>query len=211
MKHYAIEKWVDYLRGLVQEPERSAMKAHLEGACPACGRITARLRAVSVHNPEIAVPDDVVRRAKAIFPVKSTWPENPIRTVLAQLMFDSRAVAAMGVRSAAGEDAWSVTFGSGNMTIEVLVDEQGRRRRTVVTGQVTPPAPHEGGAYLIRLTAKGKRLEETRTTAVGEFQFDFQWVEGIRLFVAAGREIVEVPLGDIMGSRKIAPKKRHAP
>lgn len=36
MKHYSLEKWADFVRGVIDERERAAMHSHLEEGCTMC-------------------------------------------------------------------------------------------------------------------------------------------------------------------------------
>src|SRR5579863_3532136 len=95
MKHFDITQWTDYVRGLSRPGEREAMEQHLSAGCSACASLAGVLRRVqdtALYEP--AVPQNVVRAAKAVFPPHP--PNTPsldwafLPRVAARLMYDSR-------------------------------------------------------------------------------------------------------------------------
>src|SRR5215467_920321 len=60
MKHYAIEQWVDYSRGVGEAQPRAQMDAPLAGGCEDCHRLRAlsdKLVAICSTVNAIEVPD----------------------------------------------------------------------------------------------------------------------------------------------------------
>ena len=72
MKHYAIDQWADFTRGLKAGAELAEMKGHLESGCAKCRELsefTAKLAATCSSLAVDAVPESTVRLARAIFPI----------------------------------------------------------------------------------------------------------------------------------------------
>jgi len=80
MKHYAIDQWVDFSRGL-SGAEEAQMRAHLESGCPTCRELsefTGKLSAVCASLAEASVPESVGNSAdgfKRASDQYNTWGE----------------------------------------------------------------------------------------------------------------------------------------
>ncbi|MFN0105715.1 MAG: hypothetical protein ACKV2U_26965 [Bryobacteraceae bacterium] len=197
MKHYSIEKWADFVRGLTGQPESTTMESHLAAGCPSCNRMAHLLRALSEPQNEIEVPESVLARARAIFSRQPSQSESAIRALLAVLTFDShRTLAPVGMRGA-DSTVRRLAYEAQDVVVELLIDTEPARRTVILTGQISsreqpgPPAPHR-----VRLLGKGKVLKQTAATVFGEFHLEFAPRAGLRLLIdrpPEGREI-EVPL-----------------
>jgi hypothetical protein len=211
VKHYAIEKWIDFVRGIVHEPERKEMEKHLKTDCASCNRQVTLLRAIAQTSKEIDVPEPLLDRARTIFRHAPVHRESPLRKLIAKLTFDSQsALAPAGVRSNSS-GARRLVFGVEDFLVELLVDTQTARRTVVVTGQISRegfsvlPALHQ-----VQLTAKQEVLDQTIATRFGEFSLEFARRAGLRLIIADEntRREIEVPLDLIFGTRNVLRRSR---
>lgn len=206
MKHYSIEQWVDYTRGLVPEPLRSQMAGHLSGDCAQCRRLVQRLQATAPALAEIEVPEALLERARAIFPV--TVPDAmpwPVRALTALLRFDSlSAPLPQGVRSAA-PTVRRLAYTVEDFSIELMLDANKPKRTVIVTGQIsTRPAETAAPRHRIRLMSRNDTLLQVEASEFGEFQFEFRPAPKLRLVVldAAANRQIEVPLAAMEGVRR---------
>lgn len=116
------------------------------------GELLALLaRALEVTDP---VPPEVIAAAKAAY----GW--RTIDVELAEIIFDSRADALVGMRS--GEASRHVTFRSPGIEIEVMVTGEGR---VDVVGQLVPPQE-----ATVELVVDGDVRTEA-TDRLGRFSF----------------------------------------
>lgn len=206
MTHYAIERWADFVRGLVPEPYRSEMEAHLGGGCDSCAPVVARLRnVVETARHDVDVPDAVVARAARLFVPRQQGGESLWRQVLAALTSDSEAALALeGVRSAGG-GAHRLAFRAEDVTVELLVDRSGPRRAVAIAGQISMARGAAGTAALPVLLMSGRQvIQQTSTNESGEFHLESPSRANLRLCVrdGAGRREIEVPLGSVTGLRQ---------
>ena len=73
MDHYEIAEWADYVRGVMQTPERGQMTAHLASGCEECAETCRVLREIAEAAATagaaemVPVPDELLRRAESIF------------------------------------------------------------------------------------------------------------------------------------------------
>ena len=73
MRHYAIDEWADFSRGLPDERERTELAAHLAGGCRECRSswtFTAKLNATCASLAADPVPESTLSMARAIFRVQ---------------------------------------------------------------------------------------------------------------------------------------------
>ncbi|MBL8218921.1 MAG: hypothetical protein JNL62_06815 [Bryobacterales bacterium] len=193
MKHYSIEKWADYVRGLVSGAERSAMEHHLQGQCAQCRQSVERMRVVQAGLMEkIEVPESFLERAMAIFPRTVATPA--VRRLMALLTFDSLGEPMpAGVRGATQETR-RLAYAVEDFKIELLAMAGGKRGRVALTGQVSSAGVAPVGP--VRLMSKNKVLSSVPASEFGEFQMEFEVRSGLRLVIpCTGRQTeIEVPL-----------------
>src|ERR1700736_5206607 len=102
MKHYALDQWADFGRGLVGAEDGIRMRNHLAEGCTSCrqeANFCLQLKNVCQRLKSQQVPEAVVRLARAIFPVQSPGPKRGTRLPV-ELIYDSFLVpATAGFRS----------------------------------------------------------------------------------------------------------------
>ena len=73
MEHFDIVQWADFVRGLPESADRTAMEEHLSSGCQACGGAVRQLRklvAVADAEARYKVPSYAVDYAKSIYPLQ---------------------------------------------------------------------------------------------------------------------------------------------
>jgi hypothetical protein len=55
MKHYSLDRWVDFARGVIGDRERAAMQSHLDEGCPICQEAVALWKRVRCFEDLIPV------------------------------------------------------------------------------------------------------------------------------------------------------------
>ena len=74
MKHYGIEQWADFTRGLSGLNEHHEMTAHLASGCENCRELAEFTKKLQVTCNSLAVqevPEAAVRLARSLFPVRA--------------------------------------------------------------------------------------------------------------------------------------------
>src|SRR5215471_7862125 len=102
MKHFEAGVLADFARGLLSENDARVIRTHLSGGCAQCGpaaQFFGKFAKVSTRVKNEAVPDNVLRVARAIVPPRWSAPRRVAR-IKATLVFDSLvAPAPVGLRS----------------------------------------------------------------------------------------------------------------
>jgi len=102
MKHYSLEEWTDFVRGVTDEGTRAAMAAHLERGCSRCAKAADTLRQVGdilTDESRYQVPEHAIRCARAIFAIQRPQIMR-IPRLAVQLLYDSiREPLPAGIRA----------------------------------------------------------------------------------------------------------------
>ncbi|MBS1856708.1 MAG: hypothetical protein JST11_15170 [Acidobacteria bacterium] len=200
MKHYAIERWVDFSRHLVAPQERAGMEAHLAAGCEDCrelagftGRLTSTCAGISLSQ----VPESAFRLARAIFPVRAQTRRRPGSRLPVELIFDSfLAPAPAGLRST-WQVGWQGLYRAGDCSLDVRIEPELKSLRASVIGQVTnhvAPSLIMGNCP-VDLRRGRQIVAGTVSNRFGEFQMDYEQQPRLKLVVhLPGARSIEVPL-----------------
>jgi hypothetical protein len=188
MRHYSLEKWVDFARNVVREDEKVEMQSHLETGCAACSKelsMWQRLQQVARRESAYAPSEGTVRTVNATFVNRPAGRSSRAKSQLASLLFDSfRGPLLAGVRSS-GSASQQLLYGAGDYRIDVRIEPQIDSEKVVLIGQVLNSAdPDERlSAAPVSLLKCRKLLAESVTSEFGEFQIECELQGGIRLVV----------------------------
>jgi hypothetical protein len=212
MTHFSLEQWTDYVRGVADDPTRSAMTAHLDGGCPRCARAVDLLRRVAgvvAIEPQYQVPEHAVRCARAIFAVQRPQTMRLPRAAL-HLIYDSiREPLPAGIRSAE-RLARRVLYQAGNFFLDIRVEREPGSPRLSLVGQLAncdTPSQHPTGV-LVLLATGDNVIARAITNRFGEFELDYLPGPNLRLFLPldAANARIELPLSrvtaDVLRERK---------
>jgi hypothetical protein len=189
MRHYSLEKWVDFARNVIREDERVEMRSHLETGCAACSKelsMWQRLQQVARRESSYAPSEGAVRTVNATFVNRSAGRSSRLKTQFASLLFDSFGGPLLaGVRSS-GSASQQLLYGAGDYRIDVRIEPQMDSEKVVLIGQVLNSAnPDERLSAMPVSLIKGRQLlAESVTSDFGEFQIECDLQSGIRLVVA---------------------------
>src|SRR5207247_7854518 len=92
MEHFDIVQWADFVRGLPESADRTAMEEHLSSGCQACGGAVRQLRklvAVADAEARYKVPSYAVDYAKSIYPLQQPAKVHIIAHIHTRLIYDS--------------------------------------------------------------------------------------------------------------------------
>ena len=102
MKHFSLEQWTDFVRGVGEDGGRIAMAAHLDAGCARCAHTVDVLRRaanVLATEGQYQVPEYALRCARAIFSTRRA-SASPSARIPIHLIYDSiREPVPAGMRS----------------------------------------------------------------------------------------------------------------
>jgi hypothetical protein len=202
--HYAIDQWADFTRGLLVGEKRTEMQEHLESGCQRCRQLadfTARLSFCSAGLAANPVPEPVVRRARAIFPVRAPDRSKRGSRLPVELVFDSfLAPAPVGLR-ATWQQAWQGLYRAGDCSLDLRIEPELKSSRAAVIGQIASQVlPQRDLSSLpVYLSAGNVVVAETLSNLFGEFQLEYD--QGPRLKVCIelrDSKSIELPLRKVI-------------
>ncbi len=202
MSHVAEPVWVDSVRGIDSFGNKGEVEAHLASACAECesARILwGRVAGLATKEPGYAPPESLVRLVKLGFDATETAPPESWR--MASLMFDSAAAALpVGIRGGAASTRQMVYEGEG-LTVDVRFERRPHSSMIWASGQVLDkdvPLRWLGGAAIVLWNDKGQLLSKTEAGEYGEFQFEFEAQDQLRISIAtADRRTLRIALGNL--------------
>jgi hypothetical protein len=200
MKHYAIDQWTDFSRGLTPASECLLMEEHLAGGCARCQTLAEFSRKLAVTSRSLTtvqVPESAVRLARAIFPVRMQDRPKRGNRLPIELIFDSFLVPqAVGMR-AAWQVGWQGLYRAGDCSVDLRIEPELISSRAAVIGQIANHAqPGERMENLaISLKAGNVVVAETVSNRFGEFQMEYEQRTKLKLrIVLKDARSIEVPL-----------------
>ena len=200
MAHFSEQVWADFVRG-VGEASRG-VKAHVAAGCLGCKaefELWSAVRNFANDESQCTPPGDVVRMVK--FEFASKYAGGRQEEILASLVFNSTAhPVPAGIRSGA-VSARQFVYEAEGLTIDLRFERKTGSNKVFASGQVLDkkvPLCWLGNPTIILWTDKGRMLTRTEANEYGEFQFEFEAQEQLRLSVATtGRKTLRLPLGNL--------------
>jgi hypothetical protein len=200
MRHFSLEKWVDFARNVIREDEKAKMQSHLQSGCPECLKelnlwrnLQQTARRESAYEPS----DGAVRTVTAVFANQRIGRPLSARHEVGALLFDSfRSPGFAGVRSS-GSVARQLLYGANSYRIDIRIEPQTDSEKVLLVGQILNSSdPSERLSRLQVALVKGRRvLSQSVTTLFGEFQMECALEGGFRLMVnLPGGTEVSLPL-----------------
>jgi hypothetical protein len=202
MSHYSLEKWADFVRGVIGEREKAAMQSHLEDGCVMCREALSlwrRVHSLGRLERNYEPPESTVRALRAAF---SLYGPSKIRSgakAVASLLFDSfRSPLAQGVRSGAS-GARQLLYGAGKYRIDLRVESPVESEGLALFGQVLDSSDPgaEIGATVVRLVKDRKVVAESETNRFGEFRLESNTQGSLQLRVQVPAEELRLPVIDL--------------
>lgn len=139
MKHFATEKWIDFVNHRVTQIEKDLMDKHLAQGCKACLETLAvwqRVRQSGSAEAGYQPPADTVRIAKAAFSGARLAGQRKEVGSRISVLFDSLLQPAVeGVRSAAA-DSRQMLYRADPFQIDLQIEAKPGGSHLLVTGQL---------------------------------------------------------------------------
>ncbi|MEO8591907.1 MAG: hypothetical protein ABI759_01170 [Candidatus Solibacter sp.] len=221
MKHYAIDQWADFTRGLLPDAVRAEMQQHQATGCPTCRELaefTSKLTETCVSMAQDQVPESMVRLARAIFPVRTAQRPRRGSRLPIELVFDSFLMpAAVGLRST-WQMGWQGLYRAGECSVDVRIEPELKSQRAAVIGQITNHIKPESemGNLPVSLRAGKQVVAETVSNRFGEFQMEYEQQSKLQLCIGLrDLKVIQVPLKQFTedrpaARRRTSPNKRSA-
>src|SRR5271155_5278793 len=202
MKHFTMEAWTDFARGVLGKEQERLMQSHLDDGCTKCASAAGlweRVRDTAGRQRAAIPPENAVRIVKSMYAASGFGKTHLPKLAIAQLLFDSfRGPQLAGVRSA-GVAPRQLLFGQGKHRIDLRMEPQGDSEKVSLVGQILDSVnPSKGLEDVSVVLFKGdKMLAETSTNRFGEFQLqcDLEGRPQLRVMLPQGKEF-SVILGE---------------
>jgi hypothetical protein len=197
MKHFAMQEWVDFVRGAVSEEQRSTLQKHLDDGCSDCRKLLETWKHVfecTDRETSYQPPEAYVRMAKAQFAMSHPNQARSREVSYAELVFDSFAQpVSPGIRSNLTR-ARQLVFQKGRYSIDMRLESEAGR--VAIVGQVLDSGQANSALadLPVRLLAY---KQQTITSHFGEFQFEVERMEDLELLFVLSEErnlMISVPL-----------------
>jgi len=200
MTHFADETWADYVRSVAADEMKAEVAAHLEQGCQECRAALEQWQAFATATQaekSYTPPASVVRMIKREFAIQNPPAEKKV--LLPQLVFDSLGQPSpVGVRSS-GMTARQVVYEIDGVTIDLRVETNPPSHLLTAVGQVLEKQGPRGIPIpVLVFNDRGDAVVETQTTDFGEFQFEFDPKEPLRLSIELDlRRSLQLPLREL--------------
>jgi len=200
MKHFNMQEWVDFVRGVISEEQSSTMQKHLDDGCSDCHKLLETWKHVlecADRERFYQPPQAYVHLAKAQFAISRINQARSREVCYAELVFDSfRQPVAAGVRSGATRP-WQLMFRRSNYSIDVRIES--RDDGIAIIGQVLDSGQAGSGVCDIPVRLMTYK-QQTTTNRFGEFQFEVESMEDLGLLFVMSEErdlMISIPVSQV--------------
>ncbi len=204
MKHFELEQWVDFVRGLGIATERAAMQLHLSSDCKQCAakvEMLQKLNDAASADVSYRIPDYAVHMARSIYALQRPEKVQLLPRLLAKLTFDSfQEPMLAGVRSQQRLIRQAL-YEAGDYSLDLRIEHERGAALVVLVGQViNRREPGQKMSDVPVMLMSGKEvLGRAISNRFGEFQMEYKPKRSLQLHVPvqhAGKRI-EVKLGQL--------------
>jgi hypothetical protein len=196
--HFTLGELADFARKTGPDSKLEAMKEHLEncGKCAKAADTWRRVSDVARRLPSPEPPAAAVRNAKAFFSAHKPQRSKAVRSIVAELLFDSSLVPLQaGVRSVASASR-QLLFGSGDYRVDLRIEPQDDQEQVSFLGQVlhTTDAALQLGSVPVAIVQGRKVVAKSQTNHLGEFHLQCELKPRLELRVMLPDSQVAIPL-----------------
>jgi len=209
MRHYRIEDWADFLRGVGSAELSAEMRVHLEAGCEICSASLAMCRDLQELLSEDLTEEpseNAQKLVKASFAAFGFRACRSGRSGMASLMFDGALEPVpVGFRSS-GAIPRQMLYRLEEFEIDLRMEPVAGMDRTIVTGQVLDRTKsRENLAEIpILLSSDGEIVGWTLTNEFGEFQFECSAKNDLRIMVGLEHEeSILIPVAAIAAPERL--------
>lgn len=201
MAHFSEQTWSDWVRGVPVSGTASTVRTHIANNCPHCKsdfhlwkKVGDLARAEQGYEP----PENLVSMVKLEFGLQYSPPEEG---TLAGMIYDTLAQPLpAGIRGAA-LGMRQVLYEAEGLTIDLRLEQKPNSNKVHASGQVLSkdvPLCWVNEAAIVLWDEKGQMVTTAESNQHGEFQFEFEARDQLRLTIApAGRKTLRISLGKL--------------
>lgn len=205
MKHFSVEKWIDFVNQAVTSNEKQLMDKHLNLGCESCQKTVSlwqRVRSSAAAEGNYQPPESAVRIAKAAFAGVGLGSRKNGADSRVKLLFDSFLQPALaGVRSASA-GARQMLYRADPYQIDVQLELKPGGNRVVVTGQLlnlSNPKAISAGTRILVSNMHGD-VVHTVANQFGEFSGEVKNSGDLQItFATPSGEPIVISLREALG------------
>ena len=202
MEHFSEQVWVDYVRGADLSVPKQGIEEHLASRCPECMTASAvwgRIAQFAAKESDFSPPENLVRLMKLQFADQQS--AQPELGLIASVIFDSATQPLpMGVRSGSASTR-QIVYEAEGLTVDLRLERKPHSSTFSAAGQVLDkdaPLSWLGNAAIVLWNDKGHMLMKTVANDYGEFQFEFEHEDQLRIsIITANRKTLRIALGNL--------------
>ncbi len=202
MEHFSEQNWVDFVRGTALLGTKQRVDQHLATGCEGCHTALdfwKRIAGLAAGERDCTPPADLVHLVKAEFAARNGfWVGSQ---TFAGIVFDSAIQPlAAGLRAARAATR-QVIYEAEGLTVDLRFERKQQGNTVSACGQVLDkeaPLCWLNNAAILLCTHEGRMVTRTETNEYGEFQFEFEPQEQLRMSVVTmGRRTLRIALGNL--------------
>ena len=202
MGHFSEQTWADFVRGVSASGTAEEVEEHLASSCPECKTASAvwgRIARLAAKERDYVPPDNLVRLVKLQL-ADQQWAE-PEVGLMASIIFDNATQPLpMGIRSGSAGTR-QILYEAEGLTVDLRFERKPHSSTFSAAGQVLDkeaPVNWLGDAAIVLWNEKGQMLTKTVANEYGEFQFEFEHEDQLRIsIITANRKTVRIALGNL--------------
>jgi hypothetical protein len=202
MEHFSEQNWVDFVRDAGLPGMKQRVDKHLAMGCPRCQITLAFWKGIAglaAEERNCTPPAELVHLVKAEFSARHDF--RPEAQTFAGMIFDSALQpVTMGLRSARAATR-QVVYEAEGLTVDLRFERKQPGNVVSACGQVLDndaPLSWLGNAAIVLCTGEGRMITRTETNEYGEFQFEFEPQDQLRMSVVTmGRRTLRIALGNL--------------
>lgn len=206
-EHYDAPSWALFVTGRLEPREQAAMAAHLATNCKECRQwvvLLGRIQELGASAVCVEPPEEVLKRAKAIFTTGQLGESITLPRRIARLVYDSFLdPLPAGVRSGVESSDRHLLYRAGNYSLDLRVERERGSHQMILLGQVADHAdPTRPLSELpVYLLSGQSMLRRTVSNSLGEFTLQVEPVKKLRLCIPVAGARIELPLSRLTSSK----------
>jgi hypothetical protein len=202
MAHFSEQTWADFVRGVCASGTTQEVEEHLASSCSECETTRAvwdRISQFAARESDYGPPENLVRLVKLQFAGQRL--AEPEVGLIASMIFDSATQPLpMGVRSGTASTR-QIVYEAEGLTVDLRLERKPHSSTFSAAGQVLDkdaPLSWLGNAAIVLWTDKGEMVTKTVANDYGEFQFEFEHEDQLRIsIITANRKTLRIALGNL--------------
>jgi hypothetical protein len=206
MRHYAPERWAEFVRNAVDAEQRISMQAHIDQGCRDCAslvRLYERIIRVGERLKTYEPRNEDVRMVKVGFASYLPHSRRSSPSLGSELIFDSLLQPIIAGARSSDRSTRHLLYCSGPLYVDLRLENSGDPKLVLLMGQIMDNSHAKAPVrdVPVLLLAGPQRIISRASNENGEFYFEFAVEEGLTLSIAVpdgGR--ISVPLNILLQS-----------